>query len=161
MPKGDASVAFTRNYIGVDPGADEPSVSHDSLYNHGGSQADWKIKTRASLPLTPNTRAGLLGMLPEETANKFWHPKFAPDGTHVTLYFAASEKPADGWGDLRIGTVFAGGENGELLEVVEHYDCHGCHYAHSSCAANPYCDRFARHDGKSVRFVNLERTSDA
>ncbi len=87
-------------------------------------------------------------------------------GEHV---FAITEKPVDGWGDLSIGTVFAGGENGELLEVVEgkRAVCKPCYYSSPggyTCGRShtdgPFCNEADRQDKTVVNFVKLERTDN-
>lgn len=97
------------------------------------------------------------GELYHESFDK-WFP---PGSKHRPIL---TTKPAGGWGDLPIGAVFAGGENGELLEVVEGSSCRkcyhraGCYFTPNNLA--PTCMRDNRNDGQYVCFVKLERTSD-
>lgn len=75
------------------------------------------------------------------------------------------------WGDLPIGAVFAGGKNGELLEVIDcptqvyFKHCPECYYhqlnddtcGKAADGIGPWCAQGGRKDRRYVHFVKLKR----
>ncbi len=108
----DQTVTRGFGSMGIDCGKAGGSLS---LYDSGGSQADWQYHES---PRTVYSRAMVLSLSPDVTRGKLYRFESHQNGKYTNQYFTAHPKPEDGWGDLPIGTIFAGGENGELLEVI-------------------------------------------
>jgi hypothetical protein len=77
------------------------------------------------------------------------------------IVFESTKHDSDSWDDLPIGAVFAGGMDGELLEVVEGCNCSDCYYDDCDCIGNPFCDGYARKEGKTVHFLKLKTTTNS
>lgn len=166
--------------IALDPAAKEPSRTTATFGNLGVSQRPWEAVRIAPLVKRPAKEVEKEYGLPEGSLNAddecysingwieegYGLLKGSLAGKRVRLTKACDED----WGDLPIGTIFAGGENGELLEVIESplgIHCNRCYY-HTTSRNEDMCRGrgilCARDDGRSdgvlVHFVKLERTND-